>query len=419
MLLSQRSRGVSMCLALICMVLSSCRSGQTAPSVEFTHVPRASPGGRDTPLQDIDGRVTGARGGQQIVLFARSGPWWVQPFTDHPFTAIQADSRWKNQTHLGTEYAALLVEPGYRPPPMTDVLPAEGAGVVAVAVVEGTPVFWRTRSFQVATAVVCVIGVLALHRLRLRQLTRQLNVRFEERLAERTRIAQELHDTLLQGVISASMQLHVAVEHVPPDAPSRSRLNGVLDLMERVVEEGRDAVKGLRSSDRGSDDLVHAFTRIRDDLAIVTPINFRAIVNGTQRPLHPFIRDEVYRVGREALVNAFRHSSAKSIEVEIEYAPNQLRMLVRDDGGGMDPGVVRSGREGHWGLSGMQERAEQIGGRLKLRSRKGAGTEVELSVPGHIAFQAQPSNRSHGWFARLYRGRTPMRSADTRSGERP
>jgi signal transduction histidine kinase len=118
-------------------------------------------------------------------------------------------------------------------------------------------------------------------------------------------------------------------------------------------------------------------------------IGFRIVVEGQRKPLHPLLRDEVYRIVREALINAFRHARAKNIEVEVNYSSSQLRILVRDDGCGIDPQVLRSGRDGHWGLSGMRERAEQVGARLHVYSNRAAGTEVELSVPGHVAFQGR------------------------------
>src|SRR5262249_23028467 len=156
-----------------------------------------------------------------------------------------------------------------------------------------------------------------------------LNVRFEERLAERTRIAQDLHDTLLQGVLSASMQLHVAVDHLPEDLPARQRLSRTLELMEQVIEEGRNAVRGLRSSHRDSFDLEHAFSRVPQELASYSEaeeqVAFRVIVEGRPRALHSILRDEVYRIGREALVNAFRHAQARSIEVEVKYEASHLR----------------------------------------------------------------------------------------------
>jgi signal transduction histidine kinase len=312
----------------------------------------------------------------------------VQPFVDQPFTSIGQDSTWKNSTHAGTEYAALLVEPGFQPPATADALPPIGGGVVAVAVTKGAPPFWATWWFRLASLLVGLGAILALYHIHVRRLARQLNLRFEERLAERTRIARDLHDTLLQGFISASMQLHVVADRLPSDSPGRAPLDGVLRLMGQVIEEGRSAVQGLRSGAR-SDDLEQAFSGIEKELAVQGQAGFRVMVEGRPRPLHPLIRDEVYRIGREAVVNAFRHSGAKRIEVELEYASSRLRVLVRDDGRGIDPEVLRSGREGHWGLSGMRERAERIGARLKVWSRDEAGTEVEMSIPGHIAFRLE------------------------------
>ena len=233
---------------------------------------------------------------------------------------------------------------------------------------------------------------------RLRPTFGEMRARLEERVAERTRIAQDLHDTVLQGIVSAAMQLDVAVDQLPANSPAKLRLSRVLELMRHVMEEGRNAVRGLRSSnsdsDSDSDDLGQAFSRIPQDLGIEVQIDFRVIVLGSARKLHPLIRDEVYHIGRELLVNAFRHSRASCIEVELEYAPKRFRIVVRDDGCGIDPQVLRAGREGHWGLPGMRERAERVGARLRVWSRAAAGTEVALSVPNSIAFTRLTASRS-------------------------
>jgi signal transduction histidine kinase len=249
------------------------------------------------------------------------------------------------------------------------------------------PTLSQKAPVRVTAAAAALLALAFLYRLRLRRLTREMTVRFQERLDERARIAQDLHDTLLQGFLSASMQLHLAVEDVPSPSPARTRLDGVLALMARVIDEGRNAVRGLRSVEEESD-LEQAFARVRDDLRLGDDVEFRVLREGPARPLHPIIRDEVYRIGREALVNAIRHSGANRIEVAVECGPHQLRVLVRDDGRGIDPEVLRAGREGHWGLSGMRERAERVGGHLRVWSRPGAGTEVELSVPGSVAFRS-------------------------------
>jgi signal transduction histidine kinase len=386
-----------------CILLGGCgsRPENAEPFIEFTRVPPAAEGG--TPKLDIiQGRAQGAKPGQQIVLYARSGAWYVQPFIEEPFTTIQPDLTWKSSTHLGTEYAALLVEPNYSPPARTDSLPNKGDGVSAVAVVDGEPVFWRKSWFQLSCILVVVVAILVFYRMRMRELTRQLNLRFEERLAERTRIAQELHDTLLQGFLSASMQLHVTIDKLPVDSPAITPLNHVQEVMSRVIKESRNTVRGLRSDGSDSLSLEEAFSRIEQELAATEPHDFRVVVEGQPRPLHPLIRDEVYCLGREALVNAFHHSRASNINVDVQYLDNRLRILVSDDGEGIEPEILRKGRQGHGGLSGMQERAERIGARLKVQSRVSAGTRVELCVPGNTAFKTG-SSRPPRWYARLYK----------------
>ena len=248
------------------------------------------------------------------------------------------------------------------------------------------PAFYQTYGFLgVCVAAVAGLGWAA-YRLRVRQVQATLDRRFEERLAERSRIARELHDTLLQGFISASMQLHVVCDQLPTDSPYAQRLNRVLELMGRVIEEGRNAVRGLRVPGESPDDLENAFSRLAEELNVEGSVRFKVVGQGHPRPLSGPVREEVYRIGREALVNAFRHAKAGAIEVEVEFAHGHVRLLVRDDGVGIDPRVLESGREGHWGLPGMRERAERIGSRLRVWSREGAGTEIELSVPAGIAF---------------------------------
>ena len=154
------------------------------------------------------------------------------------------------------------------------------------------------------------------------------------------------------------------------------------------MEEDRNAVRGLRSSDSDSEDLGQAFSRVPQDLGIEIQAKFRVILSGSVRRLQPLIRDEVFLIGRELLVNAFRHSGASNIEVELEYAPKRFRMIVRDDGNGIDPQVLHAKREGDLGLPGMRKRAERVGARLRVWSRAAAGTEVVLSVPSSVAFES-------------------------------
>lgn len=382
------------------------RSSTQGPSIEFTRVPLASEGGPDK-LGTIEGRVSQARPGQRIVLFARWGPWWVQPLADQPFTTIQPDSTWRNSTHFGTEYAAALVDPEYQAKPIMDALPSEGAGVVVVKITRGRPVFWQTFWFRLIALIAIVLATLIFYSARVLRLSRQLNMRFEERLGERTRIAQELHDTLLQGLISASMQLHVVADRMPADSAAKPELSRVLDLMRRVIEEGRNAVVGLRANQNGLLDLGEAFSQVRQEFAGHGETEFHVIVEGAPRPLHPLIRDEIYKIGREALTNAFRHSRASKIEVELEYAIDGLRVFVRDSGTGFDSVLLHSGPDRHWGLSGMQERAKRIGAQLRVLTRPGAGTEVELTVPKRISYVPAASTGASKWLGRIIPGRKP------------
>jgi signal transduction histidine kinase len=211
-------------------------------------------------------------------------------------------------------------------------------------------------------------------------------LRLEERIVERTRIARELHDTLLQGFISASIHLQVAMDKLPEESPAKPLLVRALQVTEQVIEEGRNTVREFRSTAAETRGLELAFSRVPLELDFGQQIDFRVVVEGDPQSLHPVIRDEVYSIGREALVNSFRHSGATRITLELHYSASQLRVLVCDDGCGIDQQVLEAGRAGHWGLSGMRERAQRIGATLKFVSRKPAGTEVELSVPGNIAF---------------------------------
>ncbi len=404
------------CLSVIlpiCLMQNGCRRVQpvspvVGAAIEFTSVPsydRRDVLGDPSKLGVIKGRVINARPGQQIVLYAHAlndeGQmiWYVQPLALEPFTEIHADSTWRSSTHPGSEYAALLVDPGFQPPLKSHALPTEG--VIASATTPPWPPIWQSWWFAGVCLAAAAAIMLGLRGVWTYEVTRKLNARFEERLAERTRVAQELHDTLLQGVLSASMQLHVAVDQLPEDSPVRPRLNRVLQLISQVVDEGRTTLRGLRSSFDSGDDLKSSFLRIPQEVGTSETIDYRVVVEGEPSSLRSIIRDDVYSIGREALVNAFRHSQARKIEVQLEYAPKHLRILVRDDGLGIDPHVLESGRDGHWGLSGMRERAERIGARLKVLSRAGYGTEVELNVPGHIIFESQSLGWASKWRMRL------------------
>ncbi|HLM97776.1 MAG TPA: histidine kinase [Bryobacteraceae bacterium] len=302
-------------------------------------------------------------------------------------------------THPGVAYAALLVGPDFRPPLTADVLPTEG--VIASAVTEGTPPFWRRWWFLSACALVCLASVFALHRFRLNQMADRLNVRFEERLAERMRVAQILHDTLLQGVISTSMQLHIAVDQLPADSPAFVPLRRVLKSMGLVVEEGRTTLRGLRSTE-SVHDLERALSEIPQELGLQGDVSFCVTVKGRPLPLQPSVRVGFYSIGRDALLNAFRQPRAREVKVELRYRPNEFRLLIRHDGRKSGSEVLHSIPRD------VQQLAERIGARLKVRNRITGGTQIDLRVPAKVAFESHSSRREIGWLDRLHqRGEHP------------
>ena len=266
------------------------------------------------------------------------------------------------------------------------------------------PAFYETTAFRIVTVILAILCAWAAYLLRLRAVGDQMNLRFAERIAERTRIAQELHDTLLQGSLSASMQLQVVADQVTDDQ-LQGKLRHVVQRLGHVVEEGRNAVQGLRSSAHPEAELGQMLARAAEDLRGHQDIDVRLHVEGAQRPLRPTIQVNIYRIALEALANAFRHARATCIEVELDYAHDQLRLLVRDDGGGLPPTIAQAGLPGHFGILGMRERAERVGGTLRLWSGVKAGTEVELRIPATIAYQSSVVRR---WRFGLWRVRPPF-----------
>jgi signal transduction histidine kinase len=203
----------------------------------------------------------------------------------------------------------------------------------------------------------------------------------EERHKERMRIARELHDTLLQGFLSASMQLCLADQYVPADSPAKPVLRRVQNLMRKGIDEGRAALQGLRSVALPDGSLEQAVYRFVEEATSGERARLRIAILGRTKPLDPNLLEQLYLIVREALVNSLRHSAATKIAIEIEYLRKKLRVLVRDNGAGIDPEALQPGQNSHWGLSGMHERAAGIGSKIRIWSKPGKGTEVEISVP--------------------------------------
>ena len=226
----------------------------------------------------------------------------------------------------------------------------------------------------------------------------------EERLEERERIARDLHDTLLQSVQGLILKFHAVSKQIPPELPAHAALEKTLDQAEEVLAEGRDSIRNLRADSASLSDLPAAFRSIAEETSQGREATFKTVVEGRVRELHPLVLQECYCIGREAIINALSHSDGRNVEAELAYDSREFRLRVRDDGRGIEPEILEAGgRPGHWGLQGMRERAEKIGGQLRFWSRAETGTEVELTVPAGTAYQGT-SRRSKffsGGFARM------------------
>ncbi|HEX5423325.1 MAG TPA: two-component regulator propeller domain-containing protein [Bryobacteraceae bacterium] len=257
------------------------------------------------------------------------------------------------------------------------------------------PAWFQTRWFLAICIAAALLVMYFLYQLRLKQLKRRFHLALEARVDERTRIARELHDTLLQSFHGLMLRLQV-VDDLLPAGKAKEELERSLDRGDQAIGEGRKAVYALRFSSEDPADLAEDLRALGEELA-TQEAAFHLVVEGSPRKLHPVIRDELYRIVREALRNAFSHARAHHIEAEIAYAPRVFRLRIRDDGEGIPPPIIGKGRPGHFGMSGMRERAKNIGANLSIWSRAGAGTEIELNMPGSLAYQATPRRFRFGW----------------------
>lgn len=238
----------------------------------------------------------------------------------------------------------------------------------------------------------CVIAALALlwllYRLRLRQIGKALNERFEERIAERTRLARELHDTLLQTLQGSKLFADTSLRRSSDATTMRDTVVSLSGWLERAITEVRASLNSLRASSQ-EDDLREALLRAAEGCrqSASMHLNFEAVgpVEDTEPKMHPITREEIFRIGYEAILNACRHSQASMLEVKISYLPD-FHLSIHDDGQGMDPGIAAHGKSSHFGLQGMRERARRINGVLTVVSEIGVGTKVELVLPAKIVF---------------------------------
>jgi signal transduction histidine kinase/ligand-binding sensor domain-containing protein len=267
---------------------------------------------------------------------------------------------------------------------------------------EVDPAYWQTRWFQVGSVLGLLLLAFSLYRLRLRELHRQFDVALDARVNERTRIARELHDTLLQSLHGLMFQFQAARNMLPRRTDEAIHtLDGAIDATEQAIAESRGAIHDLRTDSCRNGDLGESLKATAQELADSEHGNspapaFRMIVEGQPKPLSSVLQDEVYRITREILRNSFQHAHADRIEVEIRYDDQALRLRIRDNGKGIDPKILKEGgTSGHWGLQGVRERARQIGAQLDFWSEVGAGTEVQLNIPAAAAYEGPGDGSKH------------------------
>ena len=269
------------------------------------------------------------------------------------------------------------------------------------------PAWYQTTWFRVFCVGTLILIVLMIYQLRLKRLEHQFSVALKTRVDERTRIARELHDTLLQSFQGLTLKFQRA-RNLLPDRASEAifTLDQALDGAEEAIVEGRDAIHDLRSPTTVARALAEEITALGEELVAKDtnkkePVEFRIVIEGSASTMHPNLHIEIFRIAREALRNAFSHSHGHLIETELAYTEKLFRLRIRDDGKGIEPDErVRAERTGHWGLKGMRERAERLGGELEVWSEPGAGTEIELRVPASIAYETVRSQDSSWQFWR-------------------
>ncbi len=266
------------------------------------------------------------------------------------------------------------------------------------------PYFYQTGWFLTLVGLLALTCIWQLHRLRVAQVSSRINARMQERMQERARIARELHDTLLQGVIGVSMQMYAASQAALADAPVSSMLSHASQRLREIAEQGRRAVDGLRSPVVPPDSLETRLTLALREMDL--PVGLEPAIHsaGIHINLRPLVQLEVEQIAREAVANAVQHSGAKSIRLDILYQPGHFFMSVSDDGRGFHRQTQSSGRDSHWGITGMRERAQSIGGSLSILPNVPCGTTVEIALLGSIAY-VEPSRTRFGslWRLRLPR----------------
>jgi signal transduction histidine kinase len=263
------------------------------------------------------------------------------------------------------------------------------------------PAFHQTIGFRVLCVITGLSLVWLIYRMRLRQVGKAMSARFEDRMAERTRLARELHDTLLQTLQGSKLLADTTLSNLPDANRMHGTIVSLSGWLERAITEVRASLNSLQTSSSQEDNLAEALRRAAEDCRQTDALQFNFVAigleDGSEPPMRPMAREEIYRIAYEAILNACRHSRASALEIKLSYGPD-FCLGIHDNGKGMEPGIAARGKDGHYGLQGMRERAKRINGILTVASEVDAGTKIDLVVPGKTAFSQQ-----HKWDAFLKR----------------
>ena len=257
------------------------------------------------------------------------------------------------------------------------------------------PAYYQTAWFRALCVAAFLLLLWFIYRMRVRQVARAMSNRFDERMSERTRIARDFHDTYLQTIQGSKLVADSALKQSPDPTRMRGALEQLSGWLGRATEEGRAALSSLRTSSTEKNDLAAAFQRAIDECRINSSVEASFTLAGDVSEMHPIVRDEVYRIGYEAIRNACVHSQATNLRVDLAYA-DDLTLRVRDNGVGINPAIVDEGKEGHFGLQGMRERARRIMAKFTINNSPGSGSEITLVVPGSIIYRTTNS-RGRKW----------------------
>ncbi len=364
-------------------------------------------GGKDSPLQQSINVASGIvlRHDQSVIRFQFAALNYDSPQKNQYAYKLEGfDREWQHTDAASRSATYTNLDPGHytfrvKASNNDGVWNEQGVALHLTVL----PPWWKTNLFR-ALCVIAFLGLLwAAYQFRVRQLHHEFEMTLDARVAERTRIARELHDTLLQSFQGLLLRFQSASKLLPARADeAKQRLDSAIDQGAAAIAEGRDAVRGLRASTFATNDLANGIIamgkEITSNTSKVDSPSIVVEVGGAPRDLNPMARDEAYRIAGEALRNAFKHAHAQRITVEIRYDKRQFCLRVRDDGKGIDEETIRRGHAGHFGLHGMRERAEIVGGRLEVWSRFDSGTQIELNIPGAIAYE-KSARRS--WWSRV------------------